>query len=129
MPIGVMAQKGGNGQIGYVSGEWKRKQSGGQNSKTTTISQSDFQSKTLDPTQLKEKTKMKKLFTSSVLTLAAVPFLMAAPHAAKKAQNQAPSSDSTATATKKVHKKKMKKSGNGTASTQSSTTSTSTSQK
>ena len=30
---------------------------------------------------------MRKLFTSTLLTVAAVPFLMAAPHAAKKAQN------------------------------------------
>ncbi len=30
---------------------------------------------------------MKKLFTSTLLTVAAVPFLMAAPNAAKKAQN------------------------------------------
>ncbi len=38
---------------------------------------------------------MKNLFTSTLLTVAAVPFLMAAPHAAKKVQ--APAATQTAT--------------------------------
>lgn len=49
---------------------------------------------------------MKKLFTSTLLTLAAVPFLMAAPKA-KKAQNQpnASTQAQSTTAKPKVHKK------------------------
>jgi hypothetical protein len=50
---------------------------------------------------------VKRLFTSTLLTVAAVPFLMAAPNAAKKAQNTATSSATTTT--KKVHKKHAKK--------------------
>ncbi len=51
---------------------------------------------------------MKKLFTSTLLTVAAVPFLMAAPSTAKKAQNTtAPASK---TAAKKAHKTHAKKS-------------------
>jgi len=68
---------------------------------------------------------MKKLFTSTLLTVAAVPFLMAAPHAAKKVQNQAaPAAQNTATTAKtkvKKHTKKAKKSATGTSSTESST--------
>jgi hypothetical protein len=52
---------------------------------------------------------MKKLFTSTLLTVAAVPFLMAAP-AAKKVQNQPTSGETTQTTTvKKTHKKHVKK--------------------
>ena len=57
---------------------------------------------------------MKKLFTSGLLTLTAVPFLMAAP-VAKKAQDQPAASSQTQTATKTVkktqksHVKKSKK--------------------
>jgi hypothetical protein len=52
---------------------------------------------------------MKKVFTSTLLTVAAVPFLMAAP-AAKKVQNQPAAADSTKTVTtKKVTKKHVKK--------------------
>jgi hypothetical protein len=71
------------------------------------------------PPQLKEKTQMKKLVTSTLLTAVAVPFLMAAP-AGHKAQNT-----STSTTTTKKKTKKSKK--NGTGSTEGSTTSTSTS--
>jgi hypothetical protein len=49
---------------------------------------------------------MKKLMTSVVLTLAAVPFLVAAPSAGK-AQNQAASTP--AAAQPKAHKKHVKK--------------------
>ena len=53
---------------------------------------------------------MKNLLTSSLLTLAAVPFLMAAPNAAKKAQNTAtPASQTQAATVKKTHKKHVKK--------------------
>ncbi len=53
---------------------------------------------------------MKKLFTSTILTLAAVPFLMAAPAAAKKTQNQPAASSQTKVAvTKKAHKKHVAK--------------------
>jgi hypothetical protein len=53
---------------------------------------------------------MKKLFTSTLLTVAAVPFLMAAP-APKKAQNT--STDQAQTQTKtKTHKKHHKKAKN-----------------
>ncbi len=72
---------------------------------------------------------MKKLFTSTLLTVAAVPFLMAAPSAAKKVQNKAADTNQTQTTTKKVHKKHVKKNANGTSSTESNTTKTSTSQK
>jgi hypothetical protein len=56
-----------------------------------------------------EKT-MNKLITSTLLTLAAVPFLMAAPAVAKKAQNTAPAAAPTATAKSKTvkHAKKSK---------------------
>ena len=54
---------------------------------------------------------MKQLFTSTLLTLAAVPFLMAAPHAAKKVQNTSASATTqNKTAVKKAHKKHVKKS-------------------
>lgn len=46
---------------------------------------------------------MKKLLTSTLLTVVAVPFLMAAPKATKKAQNTTPAA--TATAKPKVHRK------------------------
>jgi hypothetical protein len=53
---------------------------------------------------------MKKVFTSTLLTVAAVPFLMAAP-AAKKVQNQPPATNSAKTVnTKKTTKKHVKKS-------------------
>jgi hypothetical protein len=65
---------------------------------------------------------MKKLFASSLLTVVAVPFLMAAP-AAKKVQNT--STDTTMNSTsKKAHKHKTKKNSKGT--TESDTNSTST---
>ena len=55
---------------------------------------------------------MKKMITSTLLTLAAVPFLMAAPKVAKKTQNttSAPAATSTAKpkATRKSHVKKAK---------------------
>ncbi len=53
---------------------------------------------------------MKKVFTSTLLTVAAVPFLMAAP-AAKKVQNQPEAANSAkAVTTKKTTKKHVKKS-------------------
>ncbi len=54
---------------------------------------------------------MKKVFTSTLLTVAAVPFLMAAP-AAKKVQNQPPAATNSAKTvnTKKATKKHVKKS-------------------
>lgn len=65
---------------------------------------------------------MRKLFASSLLTVVAVPFLMAAP-AANKVQNT--STDTTMNSTaKKTHKKKVKKNSTGT--TESSTGATST---
>ena len=62
---------------------------------------------------------MKKLFTSTLLTVVAVPFLMAAPTAAKKAQNQPQASTDTqsATAKTKTHKKRTKKAQKNTGST------------
>lgn len=63
---------------------------------------------------------MKKLFASSLLTVVAVPFLMAAPAAHKNAQN----TDTMSSTAKKTHKKKVKKSPKGT--TETSTTATST---
>ena len=59
---------------------------------------------------------MKKLITSTLLTVAAVPFLMAAPSAAKKAQNSAPA-QTTTSAKPKVHKKNVKKNKTAAAST------------
>ena len=52
---------------------------------------------------------MKKLFTSTLLTITAVPFLMAAPTAAKKVQNQAPAASTSQTTTAKAKTKKVKK--------------------
>ncbi|MBV8070323.1 MAG: hypothetical protein JO270_10495 [Acidobacteriaceae bacterium] len=60
---------------------------------------------------------MKKVITSSLLSLAAVPFLMAAP-AAKKVQNQPATANQTQTETKattKSHKAHVKKSKKTTA--------------
>ena len=53
---------------------------------------------------------MKRLFTSALLTVAAVPFLMAAPNAAKKSQNQPATAKTNKVAVKKAHKKNVKKS-------------------
>ena len=66
---------------------------------------------------------MKKLFTSTLLTVAAVPFLMAAPHAAKKVQNtSAPATSTTApSATSKAKAKKIKKAKTTTGTAASST--------
>ena len=55
---------------------------------------------------------MRKLLTSSLLTVAAVPFLMAAPSATKKVQNTSTAS----TAKPKTHKKHTKKTATDTAS-------------
>jgi hypothetical protein len=53
---------------------------------------------------------MKKLLTSTLLTVVAVPFLSAAPHAAKKAQNTTTSSTMQSTeSTAKKGKKHVKK--------------------
>lgn len=57
---------------------------------------------------------MKKLFTSTLLTAAAVPFLMAAPNAAKKAQNSA-GTQTTTQSTKKAKKHKKAKKSTDTA--------------
>jgi hypothetical protein len=62
---------------------------------------------------------MKKLFTSTLLTVVAVPFLFAAPTAAKKVQNTSTSATTTAPASKTKVKKAKK-------STKTATTSTST---
>jgi hypothetical protein len=61
-----------------------------------------------------EKT-MKKLMTSTLLTLAAVPFLMAAPTVAKKAQNTTPAATPAATAKSKTAKHTKKSSKTSTA--------------
>ncbi len=53
---------------------------------------------------------MKRLFTSTLLTVAAVPFLMAAPSTAKKAQNQPAVAQNKVAPVKKAHKKQVKKS-------------------
>jgi hypothetical protein len=59
---------------------------------------------------------MKKLFTSSLLTAVAVPFLMAAPHAAKKSQDQASApATKTETAAPKTKAKKQSKKVKATA--------------
>ncbi len=55
---------------------------------------------------------MKRIFTSTLLTIAAVPFLMAAPATAKKAQNTTAPASQNKTASKKAQKKHVKKSHN-----------------
>ena len=69
---------------------------------------------------------MKKLFTSTLLTVVSVPFLMAAPTAAKKAQNQPEASNQTQStvAKTKVHKKNAKKAKKNTSSVTSTSEST-----
>jgi hypothetical protein len=52
---------------------------------------------------------MKKLLTSTLLTVVAVPFLSAAPHAGKKAQNSTVSSTTQTESTAKKGKKHVKK--------------------
>ena len=59
---------------------------------------------------------MKKLFTSALLTVAAVPFLMAAPAVAKKAQNTSTPAASTKKPAKKHTKKASKTAASQTAS-------------
>ncbi len=54
---------------------------------------------------------MKNLLTSTLLTIAAVPFLMAAPKVAKKAQNTTAPATQNKTAAK-AHKKHVKKPAN-----------------
>jgi hypothetical protein len=67
-----------------------------------------------------EGEKMKSLLTSSLLTVFAVPFLMAAPaHSAKATAAKQDSTQSTTSSTTKTHKKHGKKS-----TTSSTTTST-----
>ncbi|MBV8708097.1 MAG: hypothetical protein JO182_22500 [Acidobacteriaceae bacterium] len=51
---------------------------------------------------------MKKLLTSTLLTVVAVPFLSAAPHAGKKAQNTTANSTMQSTDTVKKGKKHVK---------------------
>lgn len=58
---------------------------------------------------------MKKLFTSTLLTVAAVPFLMAAPNAAKKVQNTSAPTTSTTSKVKTKKAKKTKKTAADTA--------------
>jgi hypothetical protein len=73
---------------------------------------------------------MNKLFTSTLLTVVAVPFLMAAPNAAKKGQNQAPTSTAdTQTTTPKVKAKKHVKKAKSTASTTATPAATTPAQK
>lgn len=68
---------------------------------------------------------MKRLFTSTLLTVAAVPFLMAAPNAAKKAQNTAAPATQNKAAVKKTHKKtNVKKSQTGSKPVQETAPST-----
>jgi hypothetical protein len=52
---------------------------------------------------------MKNLLTSTLLTVVAVPFLSAAPHAAKKAQNSTASSTTQTVSTAKKGNKHIKK--------------------
>jgi hypothetical protein len=52
---------------------------------------------------------MKKLLTSTLLTVVAVPFLSAAPHAAKKAQNSTATSTTQTESTTQKGKKHVKK--------------------
>jgi hypothetical protein len=61
-----------------------------------------------NPPLVEGETTMNKLFTSTLLTVAAVPFLMAAP-AAKKAQNTTPAVATAKTKTHKSHAKKAAK--------------------
>jgi hypothetical protein len=66
---------------------------------------------------------MKRLFTSTLLTLAAVPFLMAAPATAKKAQNTSAAATQNKTAANKSQKKHVKKSNNSKPANQTATSS------
>ncbi len=71
---------------------------------------------------------MKKLFTSTLLTVVAVPFLMAAPRAAKTQNQSTASNQAQSTAAKpKVHKKHVRKSQNSSSTAQSNAAATSTS--
>jgi hypothetical protein len=65
-----------------------------------------------EPPRVQGEKTMKKLFTSTLLTVAAVPFLMAAPSTAKKVQNTAAPASQNKTANKKAQKKHVKKSQN-----------------
>jgi hypothetical protein len=77
-----------------------------------------FASKIKGPPLIEGENQMKKLFTSTLLTVVAVPFLMAAPPAAKKAQNQPQASTETqGTPKAKTHKKRSKKALKNTGST------------
>jgi hypothetical protein len=60
---------------------------------------------------------MNKLFTATLLTIAAVPFLMAAPKAAAKPQTSAPAANQTDTSTPKPKAKKHVKKAKSTTTT------------
>jgi hypothetical protein len=123
----VMVAKARNRQSRDVSGERGEQKAVAKtrrNQKKATAETSA--SVSVPHTQVEGENTMRKLFTSTLLTVAAVPFLMAAPHAAKKAQNQATpattqNTASTAKPKVKKHVKKVKKSANGSSTAASST--------
>ena len=127
MLFGAMVAKAENGQIRVVSGERSEQKAAAKTkNQMSKAAARTSASNSLTHTQVEGENTMRKLFTSTLLTVAAVPFLMAAPHAAKKAQNQATpaATQNTASTVKpkvKKHVKKVKKSANGTSTAAAST--------
>ena len=112
-------QNPANRQSRDVSGEGSERGPAVKNNKRYKAGASSFASQIKGPPLIEGENQMKKLFTSTLLTVVAVPFLMAAPPAAKKAQNQPQASTETqSTTTKtKTHKKRTKKAQKNTGST------------
>ncbi len=106
-----MAAEAEKAQSRVVSGGRRDGKSGGENKQTKLNSRRDsVKFKPNTATLIRGENIMKKLFTSTLLTVVAVPFLSAAPHAAKKAQNTTTSSTMQSTeSTAKKGKKHVKK--------------------
>ena len=105
-----MAQKPKRSEIRIVSGKQSESEpkESGKTMNNKIITAPDVRPKPKSSATVEGEKTMKKLFTSTLLTVAAVPFLMAAPNAAKKVQNTA-STTSTKAPVKKSHKKSVKK--------------------
>ena len=116
-----MAQNPANRQSRDVSGKGSERGGHGEknNNKKNELQPNRSLLKSKGPPLIEGENQMKKLFTSTLLTVVAVPFLMAAPSAAKKAQNQPQASTETQSTTvkTKTHKKHTKKAQKNTAST------------
>ena len=105
----VMAAEAEKAQSRVVSGGRRDRKNGSEAQQIKTKSCRDFVPfKPNTATFIGGENIMKKLFTSTLLTVVAVPFLSAAPHAAKKAQNSTASSTTQTQSAVKNGKKHVK---------------------